>query len=75
VEFTNILHMLQTAKCSKQKYWHVESLQISTFTQSLTGPLGQPFACRYEELGFNPQGGTYVKLGWDSLVNVVSLQA
>jgi hypothetical protein len=44
---------------------------LTGFTQSLTGPVGQPFASHYEGRGFNPQG----VLMWnrDSPVSVVSL--
>jgi hypothetical protein len=37
---------------------------LTAFIHSLTGPVCQPFASRYERPGFNPQGGTYVKPGF-----------
>ncbi len=37
---------------------------LTTFTHSHTGSVGQPFASCYEGPGFNPQGGTYVKPGY-----------
>jgi hypothetical protein len=37
---------------------------LTAFMHSLTGPLGHPFASRHKGLGFNPQGGTYVKPGF-----------
>jgi hypothetical protein len=37
---------------------------LTALTHSLTGPVGQPFASCHEGPRFNPQGGTYVKLGF-----------
>ncbi len=35
---------------------------LTVFTPCLTGPVDYPFASHHEGPGFNPQGGTYVKL-------------
>ncbi len=37
---------------------------LTTFTPCLTGPVDYLFASRHEGPGFNPQGDTYVKLGF-----------
>jgi hypothetical protein len=37
---------------------------LTAFTHSRTGPVGQPFASCHEGPGFNPQGGTYVEPGF-----------
>jgi hypothetical protein len=37
---------------------------LTTFTPCFTGPVNYPFASCHEGPGFNPQGGTYVKLGF-----------
>jgi hypothetical protein len=36
---------------------------LTSFTHSLTGPVGQPFASRYEGPGFNLQGGCLCETG------------
>jgi hypothetical protein len=36
----------------------VGACNLTAFSHSLTGPVGQPFASRHEGPGFNPQGGT-----------------
>jgi hypothetical protein len=60
----DILHMLKlrSVLCKNTGMWR--ACNLTAFTHNLTGPVGQPFASRYEEPGFNPQGGTYVKLGF-----------
>jgi hypothetical protein len=37
---------------------------LTAFTHSSTGPVVHLIASRHEGPGFNPQGGTYVKLGF-----------
>jgi hypothetical protein len=37
---------------------------LTAFTPCLTGPMDCPFASNHEGPRFNPQGGTYVKLGF-----------
>ncbi len=39
---------------------------VTAFTHSSTGPVVHPFASHHERPGFNPQGGSDVKLGFSS---------
>jgi hypothetical protein len=48
--------------CWGRALWRAWNL--TAFTHSSTGPVVHPFASCHEEHGFNPQGGTDVKLGF-----------
>jgi hypothetical protein len=48
--------------CWGEALWR--AYKLTAFINSSSGPVVHPFASRHEGLQFNPQGGTYVKMGF-----------
>ncbi len=68
LDFTQLFYpgfTIDIVGCWGRALWR--ACNLTAYTHSLTGPVGQPFASRHEGPGFNPQGGTYVKPGFSCL--------